>query len=167
MGEGDEVDPSARRWAVEGVVAGALALPPSMVASALHARATGRPWQESEMAAGNLVLGASASPARLVRVGAVLRAAVALNWGVVLSRWLDHRHPVVHGAGAGLALFGFQYLLVGRRRPLVRALPAWPQVVDHVVYGTVAGAVLGRLRRRAQRGAPPSPAADPRPRPLP
>ena len=137
-----------RRWVVEGVVAGAAALPPSTVPSALQAHLTGGRWWASEMAAGNLVLDASTSSRRLVQVGTALRAAVALNWGLVLSRWLDRRHPVLHGAGAGLALFAFQYLLVGRRRPLVRALPAWPQVGDHLVYGIVAGAALARLRAR-------------------
>ncbi len=145
---GDSYDVDRRRWVVEGLVAGAVALPASMVPSAVQARVTGGRWWASEMAAGNLVLHASASPQRLVGIGTAVRSAVALNWGLVLSRWLDRRHPVLHGAGAGLALFAFQYLLVGRRRPLVRDLPAWPQVADHLVYGTVAGAVLARLRGR-------------------
>lgn len=137
-----------KRHVVEGLIAGAAAWPASVVPSAVHAAATGRPWWASHQAAGNLVLSATASSSLLLAVGTALRAAVALNWGVVLSRWLDRRHPVLHGAGAGLALFVFQYLLVGRRRPLVRDLPPWPQVGDHLVYGTVVGAVLGRLRQR-------------------
>ncbi len=127
-------------------MAGAVAGAASVVPSAVHALARGRPWTLSERAAGNLVLPASTPPARLAGVGSVVRAAVALNWGLVLSRWLDRRHPIAHGLAAGLALFGFQYLLVGRRRELVRALPPGPQVADHLVFGAVAGAALSRLR---------------------
>jgi hypothetical protein len=56
-----------------------------------------------------------------------------------------------HGAAAGAALFAFEYGLVGRRRPLVRALPALPQLADQVVFGVVAGGVLSS-RRRARSG---------------
>jgi hypothetical protein len=69
---------------------------------------------------------------------------VAGNWGVVLARWLDRRHPVVHGAFVGLALAAFECGLVGRRRPAVRALPPVPQIADQVVFGAVAGLVLAR-----------------------
>lgn len=140
-----------RRWVIEGLIAGAVAGTASVVPSAVHALASGRPWTLSERAAGNLVLPASTPPARLAGVGAVVRAAVALNWGVVLSRWLDRRHPIGHGLGAGLTLFGFQYLLIGRQRALVRVLPPAPQVADHLVFGAVAGAVLSRLRRMNHR----------------
>lgn len=140
-----------RYQVAEGLIAGAVAWPASVVPSAVHAAATGRPWWQSHQAAGNLVLPRTSSSSLLLAVGTAVRAAVALNWGVVFSRWLDQRHPALHGAGAGLALFVFQYRLVGRRRPLVRALPAWPHVGDHLVYGTVVGAVLGRLRRLRQR----------------
>ncbi len=137
-----------RRWVVDGLVAGAWAGAVSVVPSAVTAGA--RPWWHSAQAAGNLLLPASAPPGRLLAVGATTRAAVALNWGVVLSRWLDRRHPVAHGTLAGLALFGFQYVLVGRRRPLVAVLPALPQLADHLAYGGVAGAVLARRRAGTQ-----------------
>ncbi len=79
-------------------------------------------------------------------VGTVLRVGTAANWGVVMGRWLDVRHPVVHGAGAGVVLFGFEYGLLGRRRPLVRALPPLPQLADQLVFGVVTGVVLARRR---------------------
>jgi len=133
-----------RAWVVDGLVAGAVAGAASVVPSAVTAGA--RPWWHSAQAAGNLFLPTSAPAGRLLAVGTTTRALVALNWGVVLSRWLDRRHPVAHGAVAGLALFGFQYGLLGRRRPLVQALPAAPQLADHLAYGVVAGLVLGRRR---------------------
>ena len=136
---------------VDGLVAGLLAWPCSEVPSAAHAAWSGGSWRRTVEAAGNLLMPSVGPPDRLRRVGTALRAAVALNWGVVLSRWLDPHRPVRHGAAAGTALFVFQYLLVGRRRPLVRALPAWPQLADQVVFGAVAGTVLSS-RRRARSG---------------
>jgi hypothetical protein len=39
-------------------------------------------------------------------------------------------------------------IAVGRRVPRVRALPLLPQLADHVLFGAVAGYVLGRRRHR-------------------
>jgi hypothetical protein len=135
----------------DGVVAGLVAWPCSELPSALHAVATGGPWWRTDAAAGNLLLPADAPTGRRRRVGTALRAAVAVNWGIVLSRWVDRRNPVLHAALAGGALWVFEYLLLGRRRPLVRDLPALPQLADQVVFGAVAGAVLS-TRRRARSG---------------
>ena len=143
---------SAHTDVVDGLVAGVVAWPCSELPSALHAVWHGGSWRRTDEAAGNLLLPADEAPARLRRVGTALRVIVTLNWGVVLSRWLDRRHPVLHGAAAGGALFAFQYLLIGRRRPLVRALPAWPQLADQVVFGAVAGAVLSTRRRARSSG---------------
>src|SRR5919107_4784148 len=139
-------------WVVDGLVAGLVAWPCSEVPSAVHAAWRGAAWRRTDEAAGNLLLDADEAPDLLRRVGTGLRVAVALNWGVVLSRWLDRSHPVLHGAAAGAALFAFQYGVVGRRRPLVRALPALPQLADQVVFGAVAGGVLSS-RRRARSGS--------------
>ena len=136
-----------QRWFLDGVVAGLAAWPPSELPSALDHRRAGRPWWSTDAAAATLVLPATLPVHRLRAAGTALRVLVAVNWGVVLSRWLDHEHPVLHGAGAGVALGLFEYGLVGRRRPLIRALPAAPQLLDQVVFGAVAGIVLTRRRR--------------------
>jgi hypothetical protein len=141
----------AQGFVCDGVAAGLLAWLCSEVPSAIHARWCGQSWRRTDEAAGTLVLPGDTDPGRLRLVGTALRGLVALNWGVVLSRWLDRRHPVRHGAAAGVALYAFEYLLVGRRRPSVRALPAGPQLADQVMYGAVAGAVLS-TRRRARSG---------------
>jgi hypothetical protein len=147
--------PSARnsaRLLADGVIAGLAGWVCSEVPSSFHASSTGRSWRTTDESAGNLLLPVDAPTHRLRAVGTALRVTVAVTWGVVMSRWLDRRHPVGHGAGVGLALFVVEYLVLGRRRPLVRALPALPQLADQVVFGTVAGAVLGR--RRAVRSRP-------------
>jgi hypothetical protein len=139
-------------WVVDGLAAGLVAWPCSEAPSAAHAAWRGASWRRTDEAAGTLLLPHEEVPDVRRRVGTALRVAVALNWGVVLSRWLDRRHPVLHGAATGGALFAFEYGLLGRRRPAVRALPALPQLADQVVFGAVAGAVLSS-RRRARSGA--------------
>ena len=134
-------------WVVDGLLAGLAAWPCSELPSAAHARWSGASWRRTDEAAGNLLLRDDDAPDVLRRVGTALRVATAVNWGVVLSRWLDRRHPVLHGAAAGAGLFVFQYGALGRRRPLVGALPALPQLADQVVFGAVAGAVLSSRRR--------------------
>ena len=136
----------------DGLVAGLMAWPCSELPSAAHARWAGSSWRRTDEAAGKLLLPEDEAPDVLRRVGTGLRGAVALTWGVVLSRWLDRRHPVLHGAAAGAGLCLVDYGLIGRRRPLVRALPAVPQLADQVVFGAVAGAVLSS-RRRARSGS--------------
>ena len=140
--------PHRQPWFLDGLVAGTLAWPLSELPSALDHRRAGRPWWSTDAAAATLLLPASRPVGERRLAGTAIRILVALNWGAVLSRWLDRRHPVQHGAGAGLALGLFEYGLVGRRRPLVRALPAVPQLLDQVVFGIATGAVLARRRRR-------------------
>jgi hypothetical protein len=140
-----------RGWVVDGLLAGLLAWPCSELPSALHGAWREASWRRTDEAAGTLLLPRQEAPDALRRVGTATRLAVALTWGVVLSRWLDRRHPVLHGAAVGGALFAFEYGLVGRRRPQIRALPALPQLADQVVYGAVAGGVLSS-RRRARSG---------------
>ena len=140
--------PHPQPWFLDGLVAGALAWPLSELPSALDHRRTGRPWWSTDAAAATLLLPASRPVGERRLAGTAIRILVALNWGAVLSRWLDRRRPVLHGAGAGLALGLFEYGLVGRRRPLIRVLPPVPQLLDQVAFGAVAGAVLARRRRR-------------------
>jgi hypothetical protein len=51
------------------------------------------------------------------------------------------------GISAGLIAGAVSGLPSGRRVPRIRELPLVPQLVDHVAYGAVVGAVLGRRRR--------------------
>lgn len=137
----------------DGLAAGAAAGVVQLLPSTLHALATGADPFAALRAAGTLVAPAGTSPRRLAVAGAAAHGAVALTWGVVMGRFLDRRHPVPHGLGAGVALFAFQYGLFGRCFPRIRALPALAQLADHAAYGAVAGASLRALRaRRAATG---------------
>jgi hypothetical protein len=113
-GRAPEADGVQRRF-LDGVAAPGGLAPERAPLRARPPRA-GRPWWSTDAAAATSCCRDAAGPPA-PGAGTALRVLVALNWGVVLSRWLDRAHPVVHGAGAGLALWSFQYCLIGRRRP--------------------------------------------------
>jgi hypothetical protein len=123
-----------------GVVAGVLSGAPSTA----HAVATGRSPFDAVRAAGTLLLPADRAPGALAAAGVLTHGAISLGWGVVLAAVLPRRHPVAWGALAGLVIAGLDLGVLARRWPRVRALPALPQVADHVAYGALVGAVLSR-----------------------
>ena len=108
-----------------------------------------QPLLDTVRAAGNVVLPASAPGPLLVLAAGPVHGALSLGWGAVLGLVLPRRHEIVSGALAGLGIAALDLGLIGRRRPLIAALPQAPQVLDHVAFGAVAGAVIGRRRRRA------------------
>lgn len=114
----------------------------SGVPSTVHALVRRRPLGDATRAAGTLLLSAEAGDRTLLVAGALVHAALSLGWGTVLAVILPRRGAPAWGAVAGLAIAGLDLGVVGRRLPLVRALPAGPQVADHVAFGAVAGAVL-------------------------
>lgn len=126
-----------------GLVAGALSGAPSTA----HALVTGGSPLTAALAAGNVVLPATAPAGALLVAGAVVHGALSGFWSAVIARLLPRRHPVAFGALAGAFIAAFDLGLVGRRRPLVAALPTVPQVADHIAFGAVAAAVLSRSRR--------------------
>jgi hypothetical protein len=123
-----------------GMVAGVLSGAPST----MHAVATGRSPFDAVQAAGTLLLPDDAAPARLTAAGVAAHGAISLGWGVVLTAVLPRRRTVVWGALAGLVIAGIDLGVLGRRRPRIRALPAAPQVADHIAFGALVGAVVSR-----------------------
>lgn len=127
-----------RRALEAGLWAAALSGAPST----LHALATGRDPLEATLAAGSLLLPRETRPGRLLAAAVPVHLTVSLGWGLVLER--ARVRGAACGAIAGLAIAAVG-LGAGRAlSPRVRALPLLPQIADHVAYGTIAGAVLGR-----------------------
>ena len=137
---------------LDGVVAGAVAGVLSGIPSTVHAVATGRDPLAAARAAGNLVLPATARPVALLAAGGLAHGLLSVGWGTVLAvalRRTSGASPLAAGAIAGAAIAALDLGLLahgpaGRRWPLIRALPVGPQIADHLAFGVVAGAVLGR-----------------------
>jgi len=117
-----------KAWLAAAVLSG--------VPSTLHTLATGGSLLASTRAAGTLL-----GKPTVVR-GGVAHLAISWWWTWVLTR-LRVRSAVA-GAAAGLAIAGLDLVVVGRRYPLIRALPAPPQLADHVAFGAVVGWFNGR-----------------------
>jgi hypothetical protein len=138
-----------RAAAIAGLVSGA----PSTV----HAVLSGGDPLEASLAAGTLLLPGETRPGRLILAAAAAHAGLCLGWAGILGAVLPRRRAIGAGAVAGLAIAGLDLGIVGRRFPRIRALPALPQVADHVAFGVAVAAVLrpasggSRARRRTRR----------------
>lgn len=128
------------------IAAGGWAAVLSGAPSTLHALATGRDPLGATKAAGAILLPRSTHTVPLLLAAVPVHLGVSLGWALVLDR-LGAR-SAARGAAAGLGIAALDLGILGRRFPRVRALPLGSQIVDHLVYGVVVGAVLARARRR-------------------
>lgn len=109
--------------------------------STLHALATGRDPLGATLAAGSIVLPVETRRDRLFAAAVPVHLGLSLAWGIVLDR--AGIRGVRQGALAGLAIAALDLGVVGPRFPRVEALPLVPQLADHVVFGAIAGHLLG------------------------
>lgn len=118
--------------------------------STLHALAIGADPLEATMAAGAMLLPGSSNTLVLFGAAAVVHPAVSLFWTAVFGLLLPRRHvaawAVVGSAAVALLDLG---VIAPLAFPAVAALPLWPQVADHLMWGALLGGTLQwRLRRR-------------------
>lgn len=133
----------------QGAVAGAVAAVVSGAPSTVHALATGGDPVQATAAAGSLLLRNEKRRPRLIAAAVPAHLAVSVGWGVALAAVLPRRHTAAWGALAGLAIAALDLGVVGRRFPMIAALPVGPQLADHVLYGATVGAVLATIRERS------------------
>lgn len=135
-------------WAVASALSGA--------PSTAYALATGRDPLEAARAAGTLLPGRARREGGAA-AGLVAHVAVSAFWTAALATVLHPRGRLagaVTGAAAGLAIAALDLGVLARHLPAVRALPQAPQWADHVAFGALAGAVLGRARVPERRRHP-------------
>jgi hypothetical protein len=117
--------------------AGGVAAVLSGVPSTVYALATRRPFTEAARAAGALIGRTE------LAAGVVVHAGISTFWTLVIVQLLPaHRSWLTRagvGAAYGAAIAAFDLGVVGRRVPAIRALPRWPQVLDHVAFGALVG----------------------------
>jgi hypothetical protein len=118
--------------------------------STLCALVAGDDPLEASLAAGTMVLPRESRALPLLAAAAVTHIALSFGWAVAFTVALPKKHTIAAGAAAGLVVAALDLGVVGRRFPRIRALPALPQIADHVAYGVAVAAVLAR--RRARRG---------------
>lgn len=132
----------------DGIVAGAIAGVLSGAPSTVHSLATGGDPLEATAAAGTILLRNETRRSRLVLAAIPVHAALSLGWGVVLAKLLPRKGTVLWGAASGATIAAIDLGGFGGRFPRISQLPLVPQVLDHIAYGVIVGAVLVRVRRR-------------------
>ena len=137
----------------DGLAAGAAGALLSGIPSSLLTLARGDDLLASTRAVGRALFPTNDDDFVLLPAGVVGHVAISLGWGVVLEAVLPRRRTVLAGALAGLAIAALDLRVVGRRLPAIRRLPLRRQVLDHVAYGAVVGAVLIRRPRLSRRRA--------------
>jgi hypothetical protein len=120
--------------------------------STLHALATDADALEATRAAGAMLLPGATDTATLFLAAAVVHPLVSLFWTVVFGFLLPTRHPVA-GAVIGSAAVALLDLrgIAPLFFPAVAALPFWPQVADHLMWGLLLGGTLRYRQLRATR----------------
>ncbi|MCR6488014.1 hypothetical protein M8542_34835 [Amycolatopsis sp. OK19-0408] len=145
MNDSSERGGEARR----AVRAGAIAAVVSGIPSTVHALCTGRDILAATRAAGTVCPGRRDRPG--VAAGLVAHVLVSAGWTAVLAAIARRRRlGSFRGAAAGLAIAALDLGVAGRAYPAVQALPRAPQVLDHLVFGAVTGALLDRPHRTGQ-----------------
>jgi hypothetical protein len=131
------------------VRAGAVAAVVSGIPSTVHAVITGRDVLAAARAAGTLLPGRRERPG--VAAGVLAHVLISAFWtGVLAAAERRHRLGAGGGAAAGLVIAALDLGLAARAYPAVRALPLVPQLLDHLVFGAVTGALLDRPHRTDQ-----------------
>jgi hypothetical protein len=129
--------------------AGAIAAVVSGIPSTVHALLTGADVLAATKAAGTLVPGRRHRPG--VAAGLIAHVVVSAAWTGVLAAIARHgRLGAGGGAVAGLVIAALDLGIAARAYPAVRALPRGPQILDHLVFGAVTGALLDRPERTDQ-----------------
>ncbi|MEV6832277.1 hypothetical protein [Amycolatopsis sp. NPDC051102] len=129
--------------------AGAVAAVVSGIPSTVHALVTGGDVLAVTRAAGTLMPGKRDRPG--VAAGLVAHVFVSAGWtGVLAAVSRRHRLGAGGGAVAGLVIAALDLGIAARGYPAVRALPRGPQILDHLVFGAVTGALLDRPQRTDQ-----------------
>lgn len=99
---------------------------------------------EATEAAGTILLQHETRRSRLLPAAAGVHLLLSLFWSHVLALVLPRRRPALFGFAAGLGIGVVDLVIIGRRWPMIRALPLAPQLADHVAFGVVVASVLQR-----------------------
>jgi hypothetical protein len=121
--------------------------------STLHALVTGADALEPTRAAGAMLAASCADTATLIAAAAVVHPAVSLFWTAVFAFLLPRSRLVLWAVigSAAVALLDLR-VIAPLFFPSVAALPFWPQLADHLMWGALLGGTLQMgMRRRSGR----------------
>lgn len=135
-------------WVRDGASAAVPAALFSGLPSTLYALVRRRDVSEAAAAAGALVAPWEQRRSRLVVYAIPVHAGISLFWSVALARVLPRRRTLLFALAGGGAIAVLDLRVVGRHLAPIRSLPQAPQVLDHLAFGAVVGAVVASRRAR-------------------
>lgn len=140
-------------WTRDGAWAAIPAAVLSGLPSAAYGLLRGRDVLEAAAAAGALVAPWERRRSRLVVYAVPVHGVISFFWSVLLARVLPCRSTLLFAVAGGGAIAALDLGVIGRRLPAIRSLDQGPQVVDHLAFGGLVGAVvaLRRARRHVAR----------------
>ena len=122
--------------------------------STIHALAIGADPLEATLAAGRMLLPHETATAPLVAAAAVVHPVVSAFWAFLFARLLPARHTTAWAVAGALAVGLLDLRVIAPAFfPAVAALPFWPQMADHAMWGALLGATL-QCRRPPDRSFP-------------
>jgi hypothetical protein len=118
--------------------------------STLYALLTDADPLEATRAAGAMIATAGATPLQLFMAAGLVHAAISLFWTLVFGFMLPRRHVLAWAllGSAAVALLDLR-VIAPLVFPSVAALPFWPQLADHLMWGGLLGSTLQFRTRRA------------------
>jgi hypothetical protein len=120
------VPPRAARRLSAGLAAAALSGAPST----LHAVLTGGDALAAARAAGSML-----SRRHPLAAAVPVHLGISLFWAALIPR----RAGVLGGALCGVGIAALDLGVLARPFPEIRALPLWPQIADHALFGAIVG----------------------------
>ncbi|MCK5405944.1 MAG: hypothetical protein KAJ37_00760 [Candidatus Krumholzibacteria bacterium] len=122
--------------------------------STLHAIASGGNWLESINAIAAIANAEGLSFGWRVSVAAAIHFTISFVWASALIAILPQRRTLLWASAAGAVVAVVDLLILAPVLiPEIAALPFWPQLADHVVWGVTVGAFAARAVRPAPRGS--------------
>jgi hypothetical protein len=139
-------------WVGDGASAAVPAALLSGLPSTLYALVRRRDAWEAAAAAGAIVAPREQRRPLLVMYAIPVHFGISLFWSIALARVLPRRGTLLFALAGGGVIAAVDLAIVGRHLPPIRSLPQGPQVIDHLAFGAVVGAVVAA--RRARRPPP-------------
>ena len=136
-------------WVRDGASAAVPAALLSGLPSTLSALVRRRDAWEAAAAAGAVVAPWEQRRPLLVVYAIPVHFGISVFWSIALARVLPRRGTLLFALAGGGVIAAVDLAMVGRHLPPIRALP---QVLDHLAFGAVVGAVVAA--RRARRPPP-------------
>lgn len=115
--------------------------------STIHALLRKRDPLVPTVAAGSILLPRERRRGRLLLAAVPVHLTLSAAWALAIAAVAPRRNALVEGSIAGLLIAALDLGVIGSRFPRIRKLQPLPQIMDHLAFGIIAVAALGKAAR--------------------